>query len=107
MSKVIESPVKRFPGRVTLSDPLTMPQYMAWVDAAQAAELVDHPAKKQVAYLPGVLACVEKWELTGIPEKPTVDTFPASPAQSSVKLVFVLVNAIWEIVNAEDEVPNA
>ncbi len=86
MAKIIESPVKRFPGKIVLSDPLTMPQYMEWVDAANAAEAEEHPAKKQGLYLPGVLACVEKWELAGIPEHPTVENFPASPAQSSVTI---------------------
>lgn len=91
-----------------LSDPLTMPQYMAWIDAARNAEAEQDAIKKQAAYLPGVLVCVERWELAGgMPEQPTVETFPATPAQVSAKLVFHLVNEIWRIVNAEDAPPNA
>jgi hypothetical protein len=106
MPKTITSPVKRWPGTVTISEPLTMPQYTAWIEAATKAEAEEKTMLKSTCYLPGVIACVEKWELAGFPESVTVDTFPATPVKSSMLLLIAIVNAVWEVVNAEDEVPN-
>lgn len=106
MSKVLQSPSKRWPGTITISDPLTMPQYLAWLDCNERAA-GESIHRKPGAFLPGVLACVEKWELGGgFPTSPTPDTFPASPAVAVVRLMSLLVGEIWGIVNAEDEPPN-
>ena len=43
MSKVITSPVKRWPGSVTLADPLTFPQYAAWRNALDEVLLLAPP----------------------------------------------------------------
>jgi len=107
MSKIIQSPVKRWPGTITIAEPLTMPQYMAWLDCNEAAKASDNNQKRPAIFLPGILAVVEKWELANFPVAPTVDTFPASPAISAIKLIAALVGEIWEVVNAEDEPPLA
>src|SRR3990172_7386952 len=90
MSKLIISPSKRWPGTVTIADPLTMPQ----------AELIEEgmgtsPEKTEGAkpgrwllafakhHLPMILACVEKWELANFPEIVTPETFPISPRMKS------------------------
>ena len=39
MSKVITSPVKRFPGTVTIPNPPNFAQWMAWIAARQNALL--------------------------------------------------------------------
>jgi hypothetical protein len=100
MSKVIVSAVKRFPGTVTISDPMTFSQWMAWRASRDNATLEHAHAVGEndegqpvstltygdigmvdaysIATIPGVLACVEKWELENFPETVTVDTFPAA-----------------------------
>lgn len=109
MSKVITSPVKKWPGTVTLADPLSFPQYLAWRDALRAArdyltEAGD--AAQQDEYdlrlLPGIVGCVEKWGLTDFNPNP----FPATPRIASAKLIVWLVNEMAAIVNEADDVPN-
>ena len=67
MSKVITSPVKRFPGTVTLSDPLTFPQSLAVEDALDAAQELGEVSVRRQNYtvLPGLMECVEEWDIEG------------------------------------------
>ena len=104
MGRVVTSPVKRWAGTVTLADPLTFPQFIAWRDAVLSAQ---QHAGDSLAYmaalLPGLLACVEKWELKGF--DPTA--FPATPRDSSNKLLAFLLREISAIANeaGEDDDP--
>jgi hypothetical protein len=100
MGKVIPSPVKKWPGTVTLADPLTFPQYIAWRDALQAAQpLRDDYLRYCDALVPGLLACVEKWELQGFSAPP----WPATPRDSSDKLLAWLVREIGAVANEVGE----
>jgi hypothetical protein len=95
MSKIITSPVKRFPGTVTLSDPLTFPQALAWEKAIAAArEDTTSILAVNAALLPGVFACAEKWDITGLPNPPQADTFPATPGKPVSELVAWLVREV-------------
>lgn len=111
MSKVITSPVKRFPGTVVLSDPLTFPQSFAFEDALTAVDAVrdeGSPSKIRYALLPGVLACVEEWHLnSGFPERPVLDSFPSTPRQSVALLIDWLVGEITALYKEADEIPLA
>jgi hypothetical protein len=104
MGRVLTSPVKRWAGTVTLADPLTFPAYIAWRDAVLNAQqhAGDHLAYT-AALLPGLLACVEKWDLQGF----TPDPFPATPRDSSNKLLTWLLREISAIANeaGEDDDP--
>jgi hypothetical protein len=110
VSKVITSPVKRFPGTVTLSDPLTFPQAIAFEDGL-AAVRSDREAgsitKVRFALLPGVLACVEAWRLGNFPESPSVDSFPSTPRQSVAELIDWLVGEVSALYQESEEVPLA
>ena len=108
MSKKIESPVKRFPGYVTLHDPLTYPQVMAFQDATAAAGELEDPTwtRLRFALMPGILACVESWEVEGIPEEPSIDNFPATPLVSAGELVNWLQEEITTLLVEADTVPN-
>jgi len=116
MTRIIASPVAKWPGKIHLADPLTYPQYAAWWDALQAAtagkagltigDLAKDPRLVN-ATLPGLLACVERWELTGFPEVVTAETFPATPRGASVRLLIAVLNAVNEIVTESDAIPNA
>ncbi len=126
MSKVIQSPVKRWPGMVTLHDPLSYPQLIAWEDAINAAdksELADEARAKNPdgkltlgaigarprlaqTVLPGILACVEKWELQSFPEIVTLDTFPSTPRMPALMLISWLMAEINKLYDDAGEVPN-
>ena len=111
MSKTIVSPIKRWPGTVTIAEPLTFPQAQAIEDAIglpTEEKLVD--PKKRVwlsvsdkACLPAIMACVEKWELENF--KP--DPFPASPRGASHKLIEWLFGEIYKVYIGEFDDPNA
>lgn len=108
MSKTITSPVKRFPGTVTLKDPLHYPQVIAFQRALDAAR--ELPAgSMQIEYnralLPGVIAIVEDWNITGVDKHPTPDTFPMTPTQSAMRLAAWLIQEVSALF-AEDEIPN-
>jgi hypothetical protein len=106
MSKIITSPVKRWSGSVTLYDPLTIPQAMAFEDAldlARAEENKDFTrAKIGQLLLPGICACVEKWELDGLGIV-TPENYPASPKLSSAMLLSWLMGEITTLFKEADE----
>jgi hypothetical protein len=56
--------------------------------------------------LPAIFACVEKWELANMPEKLTIDNFPASPRGDSHRLIEWLFEEICKVFNGEKEIPN-
>lgn len=115
MTKILTSPVKRFSGTVELSDPLTFPQYMAWSKAVEAAVVMrENVTVATVGYddivtevmLPAILACVEAWHIAGVPDKPTVETFPATPRMSAGRLIAWLAGEIGAVISEEDEEKN-
>jgi len=111
MGKVITSPVKRYPGTVTLAYPMTYPQYAAWQKAIAGLPKEITIGKTATddenaqTILPGICACVETWNLAGIGEHLTPETFPASPRISSARLIIWLISEINAIIAEEDESP--
>ncbi len=107
MPKVLFSPVKRFPGTITLPDSLTYPQLIAWEQALAAAQ-ADGATNIQrwYALIPGVVACVEKWELAGVPEYPTADTLPSTPRVAADKLLRWVMDGIRSAIAEDDDAPN-
>ena len=123
MPKVIESPVKKFPGTVTLFDPLTMPQVVkidecllsrrqyfeeTEIDGARGYVLKDdafwsHP---DTIALDAILVCVEEWNLKNLPDDLTAENFPGSPRPASRALINWLVIEILAVYQGETEVPN-
>jgi len=117
--KQIESKSKRWPGTVTLSDPMTLPQVIAFEKALQdSGEFFEDKDGSRVlkpkmmwggpdaAYIVGVLACVEKWELEGFPKKVSSDNFPATPRKDSHELVQWLFGEILSVYAGEIDIPN-
>ena len=112
MSKTIISPVKRWPGTVTLADPLSYPQVFAWRDAIQEAQAVEGEAEPDVftrnsALIPGIVACVESWNLEYFPKAVTPEVFPATPPVSSSRLIAWLVEEIGKLFSEAEEIPLA
>ena len=120
MSKVIQSPVDHFTGEVTLSDPLSFPQVFAFRDAMAAGRALiqveedaegDETEVDQLEYnfavLPGVLACVEKWDLDNMPASPELDTFPATPSLESNEMLSWLLGEVVSIFRRDEPDPEA
>ena len=108
MSKIITSPVAKWPGTVTLFDPLTYPQVIAFQDVLKlAGELDEDVSVVEANYilLPGIFTCVETWQLEDIGDNPTVDTFPATPGRSAGELVAWLITEISRLFTEAEEVP--
>ncbi len=56
--------------------------------------------------LPALLACVEAWNISNFPEKVSVETFPLTPRREAHNLVVKIFDAIKDIYNGEQEIPN-
>lgn len=109
MSKIITSPASRWPGTVTVSSPIGLKQFIAFQAAWNEGKTktANYPEYMQTV-LPGILSCVEKWELGGdFPNPVTADNFPAIPFAQSSKLFAALLTAIWKDADEADNAPNA
>jgi len=111
MSKFIKSPVPEYPGEVGLSDPMTFPQLFALEDAFSAVKVLKNKSGERVNYalLPGLLACCDAWHIEGLPEHPTPENFPASPAKRR-RAVAALLAWLTDELGAlfrDTEIPNA
>jgi hypothetical protein len=111
MPKVITSPLPRYPGSVTLADPLTLAQVELFEVALQPLPNVPEDARILLTVIdkpriPAILACVEKWELSNLPESVTIETFPMSPRKASHELIAWLFNEIYKVYMGELEIPN-
>lgn len=112
MSKEIKSPVKKWPGTVTLCDPLSLPQVVKIQNALESAkELAEDGnldklglAEFHNELLPAFVPCVEKWDLEGIEDPP--NPFPATPRVSAAKLMSWLSTEVVALFNEAEEVPN-
>jgi hypothetical protein len=109
MSKRIDTPEgwKKFSGYVEMRDPLPLLAVLTWEEAIQSIQ-----AKRKdetgltvigmnVILLPAILACVESWHIDGVPEAPTMDTFPGTPRIASDMLVGWLIDKIRQICVGE------
>lgn len=107
MSKVIVSPVARWPGSVTICDPLTEPQCAtierALADAQARSKSKPLPTRSEldVILASAVLECIEKIELENWP-----GYFPGTPKISSARLLGWLVDEILKLYQEAEEVPN-
>lgn len=132
MSKVITSTLARFPGTVTIADPMNFSQWMAWRAARDNANLQhvaavgedeEGKATRTLTYgeiglvdaytlatLPGVLACVEKWELENFPNSLTIETFPAAGSKYTrldiANLLIWLAHEVDDVAFGEGNDPN-
>jgi len=109
MSKIITSPVKKYPGTVTLADPLTFPQAIAFEGMLDAVKTLNGDAtqtKVNQVCLPGILACVEDWKLDNFPDAPALDNWPATPRVASATLVDWLISEITGLYGEAEPDPN-
>lgn len=111
MTKTITSTIPEFPGTITLSSPLNLSQgYHIAVALETASAADDSRAHKSyatnTAILQALAVCSEGWDIAGQPEKPTVETFVASPAQPANRLLSWAFSQLTDIYFGERKVPN-
>jgi len=106
MSKVCTSPVKKWPGTVVISDPLSYPQLLRFREALGSIGGNDDWMAVNFAVLPGVMACIEEYHLQGFPEQVTLENWPATPPVSSAKMIAWLINEINALMAEAEPDPN-
>lgn len=112
-----QSPVKRFPGHIVLPDFLNIRQVRMFQDAfygdpneLQASD--QEPDKKVFVsinderLLPVLLELVQEWHIKKVPEKPTVETFPATPVLACHELIQWVTLELYRLYLGEVDIPN-
>ena len=96
----------KWKGEVVLFDPLTIQQEAEWeyavADFQKARDKGGGISAMNLAFIPGIIACVSEWKLEGFPERVTIESFSAMPRKERVNLISFLVTNISEIYAAED-----
>jgi len=107
MSKEVKSTIKRFPGSVTLYEPLTFPMVKTFEDAIQKIQELEgaRQSASDEVLIPAICSCVEEWNLEGLGDL-TPETFPGSPRIASARLVAWLIGEIIEMYSDNEEDPN-
>jgi len=108
----LESKVDKFPGYVEL------PEYLNLLQVRKIEEVFDgttdiEPNSNGTIWLgvvnekrlPAVLFIVKEWHIEGVPENPTLETFPMSPIQPANELTLQIFQEIIQIY-AGEQVPN-
>lgn len=108
MSKILESPVPEYAGKVTIPTRLTAPQYMLYKATAKAIqESSGDYDSLALAALPGALGLVERWEIEGLPNPPTLENFPVTPIVPAIQFLLFVWGEINQLVMPTAEAPNA
>jgi len=109
----LESTVEKFPGYVILPTYLNIYQVREFEDSLGDVnqEPLDEDRRVWISTfdekrLPVVLSVVQEWHIEGVPEKPTLETFPMTPQVAAHELVTQLFNAVYRLWIGET-VPNA
>lgn len=116
-TKIIESPIARWLGTVTLKTDVNYADLIAWDDSTSDAEqhlgepIADQPGYLQIkdvnryrrARLPGILHFVSAHTLKGLPSQLTTENFPAVPRVSSARLFVWLRDEVSKIVLGDED----
>lgn len=130
--KIVTSTIKGFEGRVTFKDPLFIDDIFAIEDAQDKAAGIEPSlfwmklnesigktddkgeavkvtwsSRSDAFYIAAILKCVERFEVNGLEEKPTLETFPMTPRVQAREFVDLLWSELDKIYRGETEVPNA
>lgn len=109
---LLTCPIEYFAGTVELEDCLGYPQLAAYERAMLSAQRIMSAnqdvgiAELRVVILPGLLVCVKTWSLDHVPEKPTIETFPAIPRDEAGELFQWVAKSVKAHIDGEDPVPN-
>ena len=104
---------EKFKGYVELPEYLNIAQVRAFEDSLGDLNEGDEAGDKRVwisisdeKRLPVILLCVKEWHIEGVPEKPTLETFPMTPLKDAHDLVDTIFREISKLWMGET-VPNA
>ena len=104
MSKTIESPVKEFPGSITLPNHLTMPQALAYEKAVRDGSALIEEEASQTSFdavmVTAICECVEEWNLDDFGQL-SLETFPSTPRGASSELVNWIFGELAKMYNPE------
>lgn len=95
--KQIEIKLNNKTGHVLLHDPLPLVKLANFEEAIEAALKVDSKlgkAKSHALLLPSILESVAEWHIDGIPEQPTMETFPGMGSEFSKRDITLIINSI-------------
>jgi hypothetical protein len=106
MSRVITSPVAKYPGTITLVYPVPLDNYLDWMDANAAVMASDKTKDKIKAYLPGACALIESAQVEGLAEHPGMSDFQKLTGPPSFEFVLWLISECQKLMRDEDS-PNA
>lgn len=103
--KIVTCPIPRWAGTAQIYDPLTLHQVAMVQRAIANVQKMEEPVKAEVeeVMLPAILACVVRFNMTGIPEEMGVDQWPGSPRDDSAKLFEWLLGEIMVVYRGEVE----
>lgn len=107
MSKIITSPVEKWPGTVTLHDPLSLPQVVELEEAFARVKTLGKKtslSKQHNELLPTIVSCVTSWDLEGMKNPP--NPFPGTPRRPAAELLNWLVEEVTALFTEAESVPN-
>ena len=111
MPRDVQSPVKEFPGHIILPDFLTLAQVFAFEAASDNVTALKggtiRRSQIDAEYLPMIFAIVTEWHIDGQPDKPTLETWRATPRKASADLTAWAIGEITKMYLGEIEIPNA
>lgn len=103
-----DSPVEHFPGYVELPEFLNILQLRKFQDAffGDLNQIIERDKKVFLSVsdekmLPVIFDIVKEWHIKGVPEKPTISTFPATPVTAAHELIVWLTNEVYKIYDGE------
>lgn len=106
MCKVITSPVKRWPGTVTLPDWYDWGRLGKWQDDWDHVSELQKAEEKSLliikAQSESIFPMIDEWHLTGILDKP--DRLPATPTDDALTLHRWLIGEINKVINGDEGV---
>lgn len=96
---------------MTLKDPIPLADVVTLERAIREASEIEgaSPAEYYAVILPGLLRCVEAWQLAGFPEMVTAETFPGTPRVESQRLLAWLADEVVKVYGGDggDQAPLA
>lgn len=104
MSEMIEyvSKVERWPGKIFTNSYMTFPELQKWEEAIEGTKSLtksvegDESTANTISFygalLKPAMEIIKKWEIVGVPENVTVESFPAS-----LSLVAFVVDSITDL----------
>lgn len=105
---IITSTIPQLPGTVEMLDTWSFDQVLAFERAlAEIRQSSDKRTAADKITIAGLLPILHNWQITGIPDSPTVETFPATPRRATAELIALLLDQAVKIYVGEIEIPNA